>query len=72
MFTESLIGVGCTSLLSLGRWRLKLKLGKCFIHVAPGGRGSPSLASVSGQGCLPLIHMTPSLEAGSVGGSVPV
>ena len=64
MFTESLIGVGCAALLSLGRWRLKLKLGKYFTHVAPGGRGSPSLAPVSGQGCLPLIHMAPNLEAG--------
>lgn len=63
MFTESLIDVGCTTLLSLGRWTLKLKLGKCFTHVAPGGRGSPSLAPVPGQGCVPLIHMAPNPEA---------
>ena len=72
MFTESQIGVGCTTPLSLGRWTLKLKLGKCFTRVAPGGRGSPSLAPVPGQGCVPLIHMAPNLEDAQVGGSVPV
>lgn len=57
------MGVGCTVVLALKMWRLRLKLGKCFTQASPGDRGLHLWPLVQCRAYLPLIHMVATLEA---------